>query len=1004
MIGMHISNYTFRNLGLVLLLALLLKGLKAQEPYYYSIGEDAGFPVQQIYEIYQDKKGHLWIGCNGGLFEYDGNGFIQYQTPAQNSGSISNIVEDSQGRIWSRNFRGQVFHTQNGKLVPYINWADSIHQFPNLFIDAQDRLFLTSRKGIYRQDLATQNWTLITPKDIAYLQGLAFQTAGFFANQQGEPNIVTVSSVAGVIRADSISFFTNKTPQNKPDIFLRTFICNNKNYIIDAHNVLFELTSDSYSFVTDLSQWGLSKHSVLWITDLTDDKIAFGTRDGLFLFNYQFEPLNIKPYFKDKKVSCVLKDREGNIWVTTLQDGLFMIPDIEVMLYNKLNADLPENSIYSVEASPKGDLYLGFAKGTLGRLKIDGTFNELYNPAIRSEIPDINYTSHNNCTYFINWSKLLSLDEKGRVTEFSVHVSAPKEVKFFGNNLLIPTNSGIIWLMPGQKSDSYFERLNILPDQEQMLEGAILPNQNSRIPTKELIIRKLKKANSVELDTIYNRLWGIFSDGVYWFKDRKSEKLLLDSTPVYGNKMVSTTDSLLWMATSKGILAFRDTSLILTIPSPNSVLDLLVTDSLIWYATIKGIFQFNKTNHEMAKIDKFDGIASLEIHDIHLFNNTLYLATPKGLVTLPAFRSYHNLVPPVMELSRVSVLDRDTLILPQYKLSYHQNIITIYFNAISFKSKGTHQFKYRMVGLNDTWITVPGYQNVVRFISIPPGNFTFEVKALNEDGTESRETKTIQFTITPPFWKTLWFLALVILLSGTLVVIYFKIRIKNLTKRNQLEKLLKASEITAIKAQMNPHFIFNALNSIQDLILQNDLRASSLYLGRFSELLRQVLEMSGKETVSLQEEIRILEVYLELEKLRFSDNFNYQMVIETLPADRSQIYIPSMIIQPYLENAVKHGLLHRNGDKLLTVHFKADSTHLKCSISDNGVGRAKAEEIKQRRSHFHKSFASAATKKRIDLFNQLNDSRIELVIEDLYDEKTAIGTRVEISFPLHLIQ
>lgn len=981
-----------------------INNLNAQEPYYYGIGEDSGFPVQQVYEIYQDKKGHLWIGCNSGLFEYDGNRFLHYQTEGQNSGSVSNLTEDSQGRIWARNFKGQVFHTQNKKLIQYVNWEDSIHQFPNLFIDAKDQLFLTSRKGVYRQNLTTKEWTLIAPSDSLYLEGLAFQMASFFTNLQGEPNIITVSSVAGVIRGDSLSIFKTRANDPKPDIFIRSFICDKRNYVIDSHNAIFEINDDTVRYVTNLSKWGLSRHSILWITDLHENKIAIGTREGLYLLNYQFEPISRKPYFKDKKISCVLKDHEGNIWVTTLQDGLFMIPNIEVMLYNMQNTGFPENSIYSIEVSPNGDLFLGFAKGTFGKLYKNGFFVELFNPSIRSEIPDIYHLASKNLTYFINWSRLLRMDEKGAITEFSANLSAPKEVKFFGANLLVPTNSGIIWLQPLVTSDTHFSKLNIIPDNELLINDDLLPNQKNGEKSRELLIRNSKKANSVELDTLHHRLWGIFSDGVYWFKDRKSEKLLIDSTPVYGSKMSNSTDSLLWIASSKGLLGYKDTQLIHKIATTSAVQALLVADSLIWYATINGVFQYHKMSRIITKIDKFDGIASLEIHDIQLFNNTLYLATPKGLVTLPAYKSYQNKVPPVIELNRVTILDKDTLILPNYKLTHNQNIITIHFNALAYKSKGTHQFQYRMGGLNDTWITVPGQQNVVRFISIPPGKFTFEVKALNEDGTESNETKTISFLIKPPFWKTLWFAGLMILVGGAIVITYFKIRIKNLTKRNKLEKLLKASEITAIKAQMNPHFIFNALNSIQDLILQNDLRASSLYLGRFSELLRQVLEMSGKETVRLQEEIRILEVYLELEKLRFAENFNYEIIIETLPADPSRISIPSMIIQPYLENAVKHGLLHKSGRKLLTVQFKADETHIKCIISDNGVGRAKAEEIKLRRSNYHKSFASVATKKRIELFNQLNDSQIELIIEDLYDGNTAVGTRVEIKFPIHLIQ
>jgi LytS/YehU family sensor histidine kinase len=214
---------------------------------------------------------------------------------------------------------------------------------------------------------------------------------------------------------------------------------------------------------------------------------------------------------------------------------------------------------------------------------------------------------------------------------------------------------------------------------------------------------------------------------------------------------------------------------------------------------------------------------------------------------------------------------------------------------------------------------------------------------------------------------------------------------------------LKASEIVAIKAQMNPHFIFNALNSIQDLVLQKEIWNSSTYLGMFSDLLRMVLEVSGEDFVKLKTETAILETYLNLEKLRFSDGFTFRIESGKVYTDHESLYIPSMIIQPYVENAIKHGLLHKHGLKNINIEFLETDQTLQCFVTDNGVGRQKAQEIKERRSKSYKAFATEANRRRVDLFNEIYDEKIKLHVYDLFEDSTPSGTRVVLTFPRRLL-
>lgn len=217
-------------------------------------------------------------------------------------------------------------------------------------------------------------------------------------------------------------------------------------------------------------------------------------------------------------------------------------------------------------------------------------------------------------------------------------------------------------------------------------------------------------------------------------------------------------------------------------------------------------------------------------------------------------------------------------------------------------------------------------------------------------------------------------------------------------KQLALERQYKQSEVKAIKAQMNPHFVFNALNSIQDLIMLKDIRSSNEYLGKFADLMRKTLEASGQEAISVEDEVTLMTHYLELEKLRFGEDFSFDLVNDLDENSSEEWQIPPLLVQPYVENAIKHGLLHKKGNKRLQVRFYEDGTVLHCVIEDNGVGRKKAHEIKQRRAKQHLSFATEQNDRRIQLINETSPIKTTLEVEDLMDDTGAIGTRVVFTF------
>ncbi len=219
---------------------------------------------------------------------------------------------------------------------------------------------------------------------------------------------------------------------------------------------------------------------------------------------------------------------------------------------------------------------------------------------------------------------------------------------------------------------------------------------------------------------------------------------------------------------------------------------------------------------------------------------------------------------------------------------------------------------------------------------------------------------------------------------------------------NQLRLQQTQSELTALKSQMNPHFIFNALNSIQELYTIGDKKMANEQMGNFAQLTRKILDVSGKQKIELAEEIDILTKYLELECMRFENDFSYKIHLSD-NLDEDYTTLPPMLIQPYVENSIKHGLLHKNGSKQLDIYFELDedANVLKCSVDDNGIGRQASASLHKNRSASHVSFSTSATEKRLRLLNQGKEEIIAVQFEDKEDESgNTSGTRVIIQIPV----
>lgn len=296
-----------------------------------------------------------------------------------------------------------------------------------------------------------------------------------------------------------------------------------------------------------------------------------------------------------------------------------------------------------------------------------------------------------------------------------------------------------------------------------------------------------------------------------------------------------------------------------------------------------------------------------------------------------------------------------------------------------------------------TWIETRDRK--LYFNSLNPGRYTVEVKAANNSGLWSAPLQ-YRFDISPPFWNTWWFHSLAGLVLLLAIYWLFRRRIKTFKDKAAIEQQLAELESKALRAQMNPHFIFNSLNAIQELIVTQNVEAAYDYLSKFSKLLRLVLNHSEKPAIPLADELVMLQLYLELESLRFRKSFSYDIHTDAA-LDAESVLVPPLLLQPFIENAVWHGLMLKEGEKRIELGIKQVDSQIVCTIEDNGIGRKKAGEIKAQKigaQHFE-SKGLKLSRQRIELLETAG-RKGTVEIEDLYESSLASGTRVSIHLPL----
>jgi hypothetical protein len=951
-------------IGLLAALMLLIPftGVRAQVPTHFYIGQNELANID-IYTILKSKNNELFIGTNEGLYYYAYDRFQRIKDyPNQKGASFFSLVENAQGQIFSCNLNGQVFEVTKQAIDLYCTIPNENLGINSVITIDDNNDLLFSSNGVVQVQRDTVQ--VVFNNSSGHAQNLEYARL-----KHGYTSIFNkkideiVHCKKGEYQVEKISMFSDK-PFNQVYGFP---------LLIGGQRVGFDRTT---FFGVDKPIYSEFNESAQLTVVSENEVLLASSKSGLYSVYLENDSIKIKSrLFPKTFISKIFVDDESNMYLGTFGKGVIVVPHSEMEYYQTANE---ENAIRSIVVHGDELFYTDLNKGIIRQSLKNNDSELIFNSGLVKDIR----------VFYIENANL----DEGQLYPNLIHAfSHPKslfelgvikDVKKTEDDLMIATSVGLYKTKMSGRSNLWESRNNYyrfkgLKERFQHL-GYDLENKAAYIST------------SSGLSIL---------DSNDQLKKAEYEGLAIHATEIEYN------NGEMWVATQQnGILVFQNGTIVRTIQISdglisNNIRKIVFSDSLAFLIVNAQLHYINLADNHVHQIIGSEVIN--EVTDIYFDNEKLYLVINNTQVNSLEIDKLNKVKQHIQfELDSVlvnGVLRSD----PTLTLSQDENQLSFYFQIKNIEIKNRATIQYRLKGIDNEWLTMPGTDYLVDYKSLSPGQYTFEIYA--SYGVDKSRIITKEFVIQPPFWKTGWFFFVVFLFIAvtTITVANFRIRSISRTNKANLEKQklktdLLESQLRALRSQMNPHFIFNTLNSIQDLVLSQDTDASYDYLVLFSKLVRNTLNYSNKEFIPIQDEVDFLDIYLKLEKLRFGDDLHYDLILNDLA--KSEIKIPSLVIQPFIENALLHGLMHKDGRKELKVEFRFDDK-LTCIITDNGIGRQKAKEIHQRQSPEHQSFAMTAISKRLSILQSQFGDEIGYTITDLDPNKSNTGTKVEVVIP-----
>ncbi len=987
-------------LAVLLLVCTFFTGAAQQYNYrHYTTRE--GLPSMVAYEVAQDKQGFIWIATKDGLCKFDGYRFKTFTTEdGLPDNEIIGVQVGPDGKVWAFPFRSRLAYIENDTV--YLPEKVKEKELPvrRFEIDPRGHLWITRINGT----ITEYNDSIINTYNPN--EGSLLNTSSYAGNADSN-GVAWLACDSLVVRIDTLGKIKKWAINNKQYAFntarLLSIAPSGNIYLFNSLALLRFMT-DSTQVIFDNEIAGYNQDfKIMNLTIASNEDLLVATSQGAFSISINADGTQvIEQFLEGKSIGKVIEDSEGNLWFCTLTDGVYMLSAASRRVTNIGK----ENGLFN---TMPGSIFV--YNGTLG---VSSNYGDVYS---------IKYANN----------KFEAIPESFSV--FSENLN--NCVQIHGHGTWCGSNSGLNVFPAG--ANLSFDNWNLASKAFEPVPSAVFTSKDFNLlnfsTVKAVAIEPLRDgkiwvaaANGLFVvdpyanergytitKVYFNRasavafdgngvLWASLLEGLYYWQRDTLIRAAGYDIQALASSMHYASDSIMWIGSPKGLFGFsgiNDKKPIhfttkTGLPS-NIVNHIIEMPAGLIVATDKGICLVQDTGKRQYKIIPLqinDGLISKEVRQTIAWQDKLVALTSKGVSIIDTSQIGPDKTYPKVYFTLVNIAGKDTAVRSQYTLPYTQNSFKLEYVGLSYKSDGDIVYQYQLEGIDTGW-TQTAFTNV-QYPFLAPGKYRFKIDARSLQGAWSGKPVAIDFTILPPYWQTTWFrMFMVFLFLATVIGISYAI-IRYYRKQSEIAQRMAQLEGQALRAQMNPHFVFNALNAIHDFIANSDERSAHMYLGKFAKLIRKILDQSRKAEISLAQEIETLELYIELEALRFPGRFECYI---NCPNDllKQDIYIPPMLVQPYIENAIRHGLMNNEKRGVLEVTFERDGKALKVTVQDDGVGRKKAMEISSHRLKQHQSAAMEITKHRLSLQNVAKPSGEceEVSIEDLYDaNEQPIGTKV----------
>ncbi len=964
-----------RVLFILTLLFVVSQIVEAQNPFvtHYTISN--GLPSNDVYCSYQDRDGFMWFGTRGGVAQFDGNNFRYFsKEEGLNMGPVLRMKEDIEGRLWFLNYDGSlnfVFNNKihNNKNTPFLKELKTNFYYTDFFQDKDSTLYFYNPSG---EVFEVKNNELVDYNHYVFSRKRYFSTL-LYLNKTVDDKFV-LWSAAGIFKLKNLD---DSLTQIKTELYpLKVF----------KKNKLESIVLDQHNFINIFKGTKLSKSRIQRLSSSLISSIAVDDQNYLWVASYNkgvycYKNDSIVLHLPIKYTQNIVFDNENNIWIASNQEGVYKI-NRDILKYKFItNKQFEGRGITDLAASNQNGIW-----ATNGE-ELFYILNQKRFPIkinIGGQILDNIYQLKNNSIILGGSGLNMSILKNVKVDE------ERKKIKFTSSEKF-----------------NFRVRSPVIDSSENFLYSAINDlfikvNLNNLYDTHIFKISK-GRINSVffnrknELIVNTNKFY-LYKDSIYLGKDyqRFNGKL------VSSHLVIDKNNELLNLQ-NDGIYLIRDSGSYNLLESYASSIDYQVkkmfySDSTLFFSTMRTVYFisniFNVVKGKPIHLSRLN-IEFNDVNDIFCKDNMLYIASDDGLTFIPIDECVNASVKlPKPYLYKVALNDK-VYDLSAGVVEFKTNKrLSIEFSSLNYSSIPSN-YSYKLEGVDKDWIN--GNETKVVYLNLAPGEYVFKVKS-RKNRQEFSNVVQLPIIVNPtliqrPAAKLVLFLLIVFL-----VFIFVLGGYRRKMKKKETDYLLTTLENKALQSMMNPHFIFNALGSIQGYLLQNKSVEAGTYLSQFARLIRQNMNSLKSNSICVDDEIDRLRNYIELEKLRMNNKFEYQIEVDE-NLESYDIYIPSMIIQPFVENAIWHGISSMAKDGKLKIVFNyIEGESIEVLVEDNGIGLANEQKKEKRGNGLH--MGVELTQKRLKLIGERQGVDAGISTKDLTRSVEFPGTQVRIIIPI----